>query len=296
MAALIEAREFEGAYCVYRPWFAPLDVAGPAFHGFLSDQQIGPEDVTFRMLQLFQPNDIWAYAFTQTLQCHFRYRSAQCGMRRGTLFVPPTTATIFSANTIGASGLAMTPNLYAGEVVMILAGTGAGQEGVVASNTATTLTMAANWGTNPSGTSLFIVTGPGTMRLPVQLADIYSSTTIGKSGLGRVVDADKNELVAIVSGTGAGQERRISTNSSDTYTVSVPWVTAPDGTSRFMVIYRRCDLDRASCTTRGVLERFSGILQLTGLVTEAAPYVPPPFNTPPPPGIFFPNGWPPRLP
>ena len=262
VAALLVAGEFEGAYCIYRPWFDPLDVTGFEFHGFASEPQIDPEELVFRSLQLFQPNDIPAYDFLQTLQCHWRFSSAQCGYRRGQLFAPLTTATVFSANTIGASGLALTPDLFKDELVMILSGTGAGQERYISTHTATTFTLKTNWTTNPDGTSKFIATGPGTMKVAATAANIFSSTTIGNSGLARTVNGDTDASVAIVSGTGAGQSRQIASNTATTFTVNPAWTTAPDATSVFVVVYKSCPKDRVSCNTRGVLERFSGIIHL----------------------------------
>jgi len=199
-----------------------------------------------------------------------RYTSPRCGMRRGELFVPLTTANVHTASTIGRSTLALEPNLFKDEVVMILIGTGAGQERYIASHTATTFTLKTNWTTTPDATSQFIVTGPGTMKVSPQLADIFSSSTIGKTGLGRTSNEDQNENVAIVSGTGAGQKRLVASNTSTTYTVSPPWTTTPDGTSRFMVVYRSCDKTRAACNTRGVLERFPGIIHLQPQIVQAS--------------------------
>ncbi len=191
-------------------------------------------------------------------------------MRRGTIFQQLTTANIFSAASIGNSGLAMTPDLYRDEVVMIIAGTGAGQERYILTHTATAITPKSNFAPAPDGTSQFLVTGAGTMKVGATLADIFSSTTIGKTGLGRGVNADQNELVMIISGTGAGQERKIISNTSTTYTVSPAWTTVPDGTSRFVVIYRICAKDRASCSARGMIERFPGLIHLQAQLSIAA--------------------------
>jgi hypothetical protein len=269
VAALIKAGEFTGAYCIYRRHYLPADQDAFEFHGFLSElMDVNVEEVTFRLLQLFQPNELSAFDGRYTRPCRWRFQSAQCGYRRGELFVPLTTADIFSASTIGNSSLTLVPDLYKDEVVTILAGTGNGQERYISTHTATTFTLKSNWTTTPDATSQFIATGPGTMKVSPQLADIYSSTTIGKTGLGRTVDEDKDELVAILSGTGAGQRRRITTNSATTYTVSPAWTTTPDATSRFIVIYRLCAKDRASCVTRGVVERFSGIIHLQPQISQ----------------------------
>lgn len=267
VAALFVAGEFEGAYVVYRPWLIPLDAAPFEFHGFITEQNVGPDEVDVRILQLFQPNELQTYDQRQTRDCHWRFNSAQCGYRRGQLFVPSTLANIFSANTIGASGLALTPNLYNGELVRTIGGTGAFQDGFILSHTATTFTMKANWGTVPDATTKFIVTGPGTMKVTEHAADIFSPTTIGYSGLARTGNGDTDGAVYIYYGTGAGQNRAITSNTATTFTVSPPWTTTPDGTSAFIVVYAACPKDLASCTTRGVPERFPGLIFLTSGIT-----------------------------
>jgi hypothetical protein len=128
VAALFKAGEFEGAYVVYRPWLIPQDFAPLEFHGFLTEPNVQAQYIALRMRQLFSANELPIYEQKQTRACGFRFNSPQCGYRRGQIFNPITTATVFSANTIGAAGLTLTPNLYKDEVVMITSGTGAGQE------------------------------------------------------------------------------------------------------------------------------------------------------------------------
>lgn len=269
VAALLKAREFDGAYFVYRHWAIPEDAAYFEMDGYLKDQSRDDEQASFRMNQLFSPAELSAYDGLQTRDCGWRYRSAQCGMRRGTLFVPLTTADIFSASTIGRASLALEPNLYGDEVVAIRGGTGAGQERYILSHTATTFTLKSNWSPSPDGTSTFLVTGPGAMKCTWMSPDIFSSNTIGKTGLGRTADQDINELVMITSGTGAGQERLITTNTTTTYTVSPAWTVIPDGSSQFIVVYRSCPKTRDSCSDRGVIERFNGIIQLQPQIVQA---------------------------
>jgi hypothetical protein len=267
VAALFNTGEFEGAYVIYRPWLVPLDAAPFEFHGFITEQNVGPDEVTVRILQLFQPNELRAYDQRQTRDCHWRFNSAQCGYRRGQWFLLPTIATSFSANTVGASGLALVPNLFNDELVMILTGTGAGQERFVLSHTATTFTLKTNWTTNPDGTSIFIVTGPGTMKVAWTVANIFTSTTIGNTLLARTVNGDVDAAVYIIGGTGGGQNRAIVSNTATTFTISPPWTTNPDGTSQFIVVYRSCPKDRPSCVTRGVTERFPGVIFLQPQIT-----------------------------
>jgi hypothetical protein len=267
VAALFNAGEFEGAYVVYRRWLVPLDFALLEFHGFVTEQEVGLDEVPVRILQLFQPNEIRAYDQTQTRDCHWRFNSAQCGYRRGQLFVPRTTANIFSANTIGASGLALVPNLFKDELVAICTGTGVLQERYILSHTATTFTLKTNWTTTPDGTSAFIVTGAGAGKVGQTGVNIFSSTTIGNSGLARTVNGDIDGAVYIWDGTGSGQNRAIVSNTATTFTISPPWATIPDGSSAFYVVYRDCPKDRPSCVTRGVTERFPGIIFLQPQIT-----------------------------
>jgi hypothetical protein len=64
---------------------------------------------------------------------------------------------IHSATTIGHTTLNMLLNEYVGATVRIFQGKGSGQERTVASNTATTLTIAARWAIEPDTTSQFLV-------------------------------------------------------------------------------------------------------------------------------------------
>lgn len=71
--------------------------------------------------------------------------------------------------------------------------------------------------------------------VPETTADIFSSTTIGNSTLSFTPDEHVGRLATIVSGTGQGQLRTITTNDATTLTVSPPWDTTPDDTSVFRV-------------------------------------------------------------
>jgi hypothetical protein len=72
---------------------------------------------------------------------------------------PPEAVNIFAATTVGNSTLNMVVNLYNGATVRISTGTGAGQERTVASNTASTLTVATQWSIQPDTTSFFLIAG-----------------------------------------------------------------------------------------------------------------------------------------
>jgi len=74
---------------------------------------------------------------------------------------PEYPAVTHAAATIGNPSLEMVPNAYAGMIVRITRGTGAGQEGTVTANDATTLTIGHPWETQPDGTSYFTVAESG---------------------------------------------------------------------------------------------------------------------------------------
>jgi hypothetical protein len=74
---------------------------------------------------------------------------------------PAIEADQFSATTIGNSTLEMPVNGYAGLVVRIATGTGAGQEQIIASNTAQLITITTPWTVTPDATSQFAVSQAG---------------------------------------------------------------------------------------------------------------------------------------
>ena len=71
--------------------------------------------------------------------------------------------------------------------------------------------------------------------LPPTPADIFSSTTIGNSALNLVADAHIAQAVLIVSGTGVGQSRAITANTSTTVTAEAAFNPVPDATSVFAI-------------------------------------------------------------
>ena len=69
------------------------------------------------------------------------------------------TATAGGANTISNSGKNWTVNQWTNSQIRITAGTGRGQIRTIASNTATQITVSANWTTNPDTTSQYSIEG-----------------------------------------------------------------------------------------------------------------------------------------
>ena len=62
-----------------------------------------------------------------------------------------------------------------------------------------------------------------------------TTTTLTQTGKTWATNQWANSQVRIVSGTGAGQIRTISSNTADTLTVSAAWATSPDATSVYQV-------------------------------------------------------------
>lgn len=79
----------------------------------------------------------------------------------GTVSVSNTAVTSATATTLTGLAVSWTVNAYAGKIVRIVAGTGAGQSPrSVSSNTADTLTVSDDWETTPDTTSVFQVVQP----------------------------------------------------------------------------------------------------------------------------------------
>ncbi|MEK7216030.1 MAG: putative Ig domain-containing protein, partial [Chloroflexota bacterium] len=143
----------------------------------------------------------------------------------------------FSPTTIGNSGLNMTADEHKDRLAVIVAGTGSGQVRWIRSNDATTLTLHEPWPTTPDSTSVFRVINDATrgVKLVITIADIFSSTTVGKAGLTMTVNEHKDRFISILAGTGKGQVRRITSNTATTLTVDPKWDTTPDATSVFRI-------------------------------------------------------------
>lgn len=138
-------------------------------------------------------------------------------------------ATPYYANgvlTFGASSLVN--GALVGTPVTVVAGTGIGQTGLIAANTATTITLV-----NP-----FPIPLDATSKVAVWYwaATAATSTTISASNAAFATNAlDNGFNVAIISGTGAGQVRPISANTATQITVAYAWNAVPDTTSVFHI-------------------------------------------------------------
>lgn len=156
------------------------------------------------------------------------------------------TATSGTNNTIVRTGSGWTVNAFTGASVRIISGTGANQEALIVSNTATALTVVSNWSVNPDNTSVFEIVSYGYQGVdnvvaePTQQATAGGANTIANGNLAASLSWPTNLyagfLVRIVSGTGAGQVRVIASNTGNTITTTNNWAVNPDATSVFTII------------------------------------------------------------
>lgn len=141
-----------------------------------------------------------------------------------------STATAGSASSLTDSTLSVKVNRYKNFWIYIESGTGAGQVRKIASNTATVFTVSSNWTTTPDATSKYRVMGAYSMGV----ATSGASTTITDTGKSWTASGWINYQVRIVAGTGIGQVRTITANTSTALTVAT-WTTTPDSTSVYVI-------------------------------------------------------------
>lgn len=135
-----------------------------------------------------------------------------------------------STTTLVDSSANWTPNEWAGYELFIFSGTGRGQEVEIISNTATTLTFGAI-STAPDATSRYEIIG------------FDAGTSSGSNSFNTLVDSTKswstniwkNYAVRIVFGKGAGQMRRILSNTATALTLYRGWNVLPDNTSVYSI-------------------------------------------------------------
>lgn len=143
-----------------------------------------------------------------------------------------TSLVVAPADASFGSGLV---NLYARFTTGALAGQ---RRLIIAVPDTGTLTTAA-FTAAPAAGDAFVV------EVPEGVATGGTTTTLTVTGAGWAVNAYGFNDVVIVAGTGAGQRRRIASNTADTLTLAAavtgnprtgPFATAPDTTSTFRII------------------------------------------------------------
>lgn len=96
------------------------------------------------------------------------------------------TATGGSTITLADTTKTWVVNAHTGRAVTITSGTGAGQVGVIASNTATVLTIATAWGVAPDGTSTYRISD-----------NLHIAFTDGTSKVLWVTDETSNQSITL---------------------------------------------------------------------------------------------------
>lgn len=159
------------------------------------------------------------------------------------------TATSGANSTLTDSAADYGTSGWTGGAITIISGTGAGQARLITSHTATVITITGTWGTNPDSTSVYALTLWNTKTLQIAFQDnatvsLSGTTTSGAAGsitltgTSLTTDQYKNYWIFLTGGLGAGQMRRITTNSNAANSVctTVPnWLTTPDATTTWTI-------------------------------------------------------------
>lgn len=139
-------------------------------------------------------------------------------------------ATSGTTSSLTDSTATWTVDQWAGYKCFIWTGTGRAQLGMIASNTATTLTFSPALSTAPDSTSRYNIQG-------------YDAGTLTSASGGILFDTSKtwtrnrwaNYGIRIVAGTGDGQMRQIVSNGTNSIVVNDPWNVQPDNTSIYII-------------------------------------------------------------
>lgn len=290
VGALLATEDFEGALCELKQFLVGIDAAVLVFRGLLTEQAESDQAVRFRLVSELDPAQIDLHPRFYAQLCTWRFsqpgKLTPCGYDPNTFNFTQKSdndipADIFSPTTIGNSTQSWLANEHTDRIAVITAGTGRGQKRRIQSNTPTTLTLYHQWSTPPDATSKFDIWEVTDGGLPkvlfepaagdlVKAANVASPRTIGHSALAMTTDEHKDDLVVITSGPGAGQSRRIQSNTATTLTIAddePDFNPAPTASSTWMVIYRRCPKDFApSCEDRARTQAFNGFPTLVPIL------------------------------
>ena len=101
----------------------------------------------------------------------------------------------------------------------------------------------------------------------------HTSTTVGNTALVMPVNGYQGAVVRITRGAGAGQERRIVSNSGTILTVERTWTVEPDATSFFVVAensWRKGNTGQSSPLTIDVPERIGTFVHVSARAANVA--------------------------
>lgn len=136
-----------------------------------------------------------------------------------------------------SAGAAWTVNQWTGAVITVVEGTGAGQVATIASNTTTALTIDGTW-TTLDATSKWILERPfeSSRNKGTVTHTNTTNATIARGDAGTwTANSWSNYQVRVIGGTGKGQVKQITSNTTTTLTLTGVWTTALDTTSIWVI-------------------------------------------------------------
>ncbi|MGA8599685.1 MAG: phage tail protein [Bryobacteraceae bacterium] len=149
-------------------------------------------------------------------------------------YAGPVPATSATSTTITNADLNATPTVYAGMNVRLIAGTGAGQERTISSNTATTLTVTPAWSVIPDTTTNFVITeaswrfgavtstSPAQFQVPNQMGTVVEVTGRGANARDQEGNSDLCPVTRWVVGGDAGGQLDLDTPPAPSYVLNAP--------------------------------------------------------------------------
>jgi len=161
------------------------------------------------------------------------------------------TATSGTSTTLTKTSAGWTVNRFTNAVVAIISGTGAGQTRDIVSNTADTLTVTPAWTTNPASGSVYEIYhfDPIERTSPTSVG----TNSITVSGKTWVEDRHAGSYITIISGAGAGQIKRITSNSADTIYIYGSWNVQPNTSSIFEIKRNLMEFGSVSSSTSTII-------------------------------------------
>lgn len=139
--------------------------------------------------------------------------------------------------TTYSAGAVWVVNQWTGAIVTVVGGTGKGQVATIASNTASAFTIDSTWTALDATSKWVIEKGFDSVRGKSTITHTNTTNaTIARSDGGTwTANSWTNSQVRVVGGTGAGQVKIITSNTTTTLTLSGVWTTALDATSIWMI-------------------------------------------------------------
>jgi hypothetical protein len=152
------------------------------------------------------------------------------------------TASAGSSTTITLTGGVATDNYYAGQLVVIIGGTGVGQSRTILSyiGATTVATVTRDWAVATDASSEFMIIAndvPAILEAGTAQAGGAATITLDTNA-SATTDIYKNNYIMITAGVGIGQTRLIGAYNGGTKVVTVipNWTTNPDNTSVYQIL------------------------------------------------------------